>query len=131
MYEKIAASAPTNVSFHYLGSRSEYVNFIKTLDEKFDVVIVDGSFRRECARAAVDRLADDGFIILDNADWREKTAEFLRSCDLIEVDMSGFSPINSYTLTTSFFFRRNVNLKPLHSTQPVHSIRSMSSYGAG
>jgi hypothetical protein len=68
------------------------------------------------------RLAPGGMIILDNADWFVETAKFLRSSDLIEVDMSGFSPINHYTLTTSFFLSRDFNIKSAHDHQPIPGI---------
>ncbi|MCL0042054.1 hypothetical protein M1N12_03225, partial [Peptococcaceae bacterium] len=37
--------------------------------------------------------------------------------------MTGFGPINGYTWTTSFFFHREFNFKPLHSRQPLHGER--------
>ena len=44
---------------------------------------------------------------------------------IIEVDMSGFGPINRYTWTTSFYFRRKVDLMPAFDRQPVPGIGSM------
>ena len=90
-----------------------------------DVIIIDGEHRLECAKAARSRLRHDGLMILDNSDWFERTAEFLRGTDLIEVDMSGFGPINGYTWTTSFFLTRNVNLKSLGPRQPMPGIGSL------
>jgi hypothetical protein len=93
---------------------------------KFDVIIIDGSHRYECALHARSKLAGDGLIILDNSDWKQKTAQLLRESDLIEVDMAGFGPINRYTWTTSIFFRRAVNLVPANDRQPVHGIGSVN-----
>jgi hypothetical protein len=104
-------------------------NNIKAVHDRdcdFDVIIIDGSTRFECAIEALCKLKDDGFLILDNSDWKEKTSKLLREADLIEVDMSGFGPINNYTWTTSFYFRRNVKLASAHSRQPIHGIVSLN-----
>lgn len=94
-------------------------------DIKFDVIVIDGIERFACAQEAVKNLKQDGFIILDNSDWHEKTSEFLRAHDLIEIDMSGFGPINNYTWTTSLFLKRGVDLVPLSTRQPLHAIGAL------
>lgn len=105
--------------------KNDYVNSIKLHSQKYDVIIIDGSHRYECALNSVEKLRIGGSVILDNSDWYEKTASFLRDANLIEVDMTGFGPINGYTWTTSFFFHREFNFKPLYNRQPVHGIGSL------
>ena len=39
-------------------------------------------------------------MILDNADWLPESARVLRQAGSIEVDMTGFAPINDYTCTS-------------------------------
>ncbi len=124
-YDRLAAGLPANTEYRLIESRQDYVKFICEYPKDFDVVVIDGSHRYDCAVEAVGKLRDDGFIILDNSDWHEKTSKYLRDADLIEVDMCGFGPINGYTWTTSFFFRRNVKLSPGHECQPVHGIGSL------
>ena len=120
--DKIRESLPAHAEYLLLEERQEYINSINKYSDDFDIVIVDGSHRYECAVEAVGKLKSDGFIILDNSDWFGKTSELLRKSDLIEVDMAGFGPINAYTWTTSFYFRRNVSLTPAHERQPMHGI---------
>jgi hypothetical protein len=124
-YERIAARLPDNVDYYLLEDREEYIKAIEGYPDGFDIVIIDGSHRMDCAVAARKRLKNDGFVILDNSDWTEQTSQFLRESDLIEVDMSGFGPINPYTWTTSFYFSRNVKLTPAHERQPIHGIGSL------
>jgi hypothetical protein len=76
----------------------------------------------KCARAAVASLRAGGMIILDNADWLPESARHLRNAGLIQVDMTGFAPINDYTCTTSFFLHRAFAFDPLHDRQPVPGI---------
>ncbi len=124
-YDKIRGKLPDNVEYHLLEESQEYINSINNYDNEFDVVVIDGSHRYECAVEALGKLRDDGFVLLDNSDWKEKTSELLRDSDLIEVDMSGFGPINWYTTTTSFYFRRNVKMTPAYDRQPMHGIGSL------
>ena len=124
-YEKIKRRLPDNVEYHLIKDEMEYTEAVHRYRGELDVIIIDGSYRFQCAAAARGRLKEDGFMILDNSDWLEKTAAFLRDSDLIEVDMAGFGPINDYTWTTSFFFTRNVRLKSSQGRQPVHGTGSL------
>ena len=74
---------------------------------RYDVIVVDGKRRAECAAAAVQKLAPGGMIILDDSDRINTSREYvravgtLREADLIQVDFYGFCPMNCYTKTTS------------------------------
>lgn len=121
-YDKMSPRLSTNVEYRLLEERLAYTQSISAYPEGFDIIIVDGNHRFDCAVEALKKLNSDGIIILDNSDWHAKTAKLLRDADLIEVDMTGFGPINGYTWTTSFFLSRSVKLKPVNQTQPVNDI---------
>ncbi len=123
-FEQVSRRAPENVSCNLVEGRDAYVNFISTSKMPFDVIVIDGLYRRACAEVAIRHLAADGFIVLDNADWCQETAAFLRNQDLIEVDMAGFAPINNYTSITSLFLRRGVRLVPAGQVHPVPPVGS-------
>ncbi len=115
-----------NSQIHFIDNEELYIHHILEYSQEFDVIIVDGSFNRyQCAKCAIKKLKKGGLIILDNSDWWIKTAEFLRSNNLIQVDMTGFSPINGYTLTTSLFLHRDFNLKPKSERQPQYGRGSL------
>lgn len=95
---------------------------IDEFSEQFDLIIIDSLRRYDCARQSIKHLKDGGLIILDNSDWHPNTSAFLRDdCDLIEVDMHGFGPINSYSWTTSFYFHRSFRFTSHEKTQPTPS----------
>lgn len=124
-FDKIKTKIPATVEYLFFEHKNEYIESIRQFPNEFDFIIIDGSYRYDCAVEALKKLRNDGFIILDNSDWKEKTSKLLRDADLIEVDMAGFGPINGYTWTTSFYFRRNVKLSPAHEKQPIHGIGSL------
>jgi precorrin-6B methylase 2 len=86
----------------------------------FDIICVDPAGNRlECAKAAAPLLRPGGFIILDNAEWYPNTAAFLRSLDLIEVDMFDFRALRHYRTATSLFLHPAFRPKPLKDRLPA------------
>lgn len=55
-----------NVAYHFAAKRADYVALAP--DQQFDLIMIDGSHRDDCARFAVEHLAQDGIIYLDNSD---------------------------------------------------------------
>jgi hypothetical protein len=125
-FDKGLARKPENLELVLKREVADYVDYLPSLEEKWDVIVIDGQGREECARAVDDNLAADGMVILDNADWWKNTARFLREeLDLIEVDFHGFTPINQYTSTTSVFFRRSFRFPPKGGVQPADSVAAV------
>jgi hypothetical protein len=91
---------------------TKYVNRISVFDIKFDIIIIDGKEREACADICYLYLTQDGLIILDNSDRNPDIAEKFRKLDFLQIDMHGFGPVNNYTWTTSFFFKRTARFKP-------------------
>ncbi|MBE6468088.1 MAG: class I SAM-dependent methyltransferase [Alphaproteobacteria bacterium] len=95
-------------------------------DIKYDVIIVDGKRRFQCAEAAVKALNKGGMIILDDSDRINTSQEYvkavdiLKKADLLQVDFYGFCPMNNYTKTTSVFFSRDFNFESLYKVQPIN-----------
>jgi len=70
-------------------------------EARFDVIAVDGAFRRRCIDTALKQRADGGIIVLDNSDWFPDLAHTLRSSGLIQVDFTGFVALLSFPSITS------------------------------
>jgi hypothetical protein len=106
-----------------------FVSTITRVPGRFDVIVIDGPARGltrlKCCKAARAYLNEGGIIILDNSDWLPESAAFLRSTGLLQVDMTGFAPLNANTGTTSFFFDRQCSLQPKSGKQPTHGIGSL------
>lgn len=109
----------------FLESGDNYIGSIGKHGLKFDVIIIDGKFRIECAKIARNYLNVGGIIILDNSDWYKNTAKYLREQNMIEVDFHGFGPINQYNWTTSFFLDRAFNFRTLNDIQPLDPIGNL------
>jgi len=101
----------------------------------YDVIVIDGKRRAECAGAAVKALSADGMIILDDSDRINTSKEYfnavatLKEADLLQVDFYGFCPMNCYTKTTSLFLRRNFDFSVLGEVQPANGLGNLWSMG--
>jgi len=117
-----------NWQMRFCDEKDGYENTIFADGEKYDVIIIDGKRRDECAKTAVEALADGGIIILDDSDRINTSSVYkgavdnLRAANLLQVDFYGFCPMNNYTKTTSIFFSRNFNFPTLSEIQPVNGL---------
>jgi hypothetical protein len=111
------AKLPNNHIF-YKEDLKDYVEIISTFGKKFDIIIIDGKEREKCSEISNVYIKDDGLIILDNSDRHPEISKNFRDQDYLQVDMHGFGPVNDYTWTTSFFFKRTARFRPT-SRQPI------------
>lgn len=127
-----------NVPNLILKQRNEgtsYFNAILEDNAKYDIIIIDGKCRAECAQTAIKALNTEGIIILDDSDRANVSIEYqsaittLKQHNLIQIDFFGFCPMNNYTKTTSLFISREFNPKPLQNIQPANGIGNLWGLG--
>lgn len=94
-------------------SPSDYASAIEGVGGEFDLIVIDGAWRNECAVAALPYLRPNGMIILDNSDWYTDVARFFKEKGFFQVDFSGFGPINNYCWTTSILLPFNSSMTSL------------------
>ncbi len=124
-YRDLADRIPKTVQLVYLAEAGKYAAEIANHPGGFDIIIVDGIERMACSRIAPDHLREGGMIILDNSDWHPQCAAILRDAGLLQVDMTGFGPVNDYTWTTSFFFHRQFDFPMRTKVRPMSGIGSI------
>lgn len=115
----VQAKCPPNVDCIHRAGPQDYAKAILIEDRQFDIIVIDGHWRMECAQAAVGRLAPGGMIVLDNSNWIPEVAEFLRGLDLIQVDFSDFCPDSPHRTTTSLFLSRDFRFPTRSLAQPA------------
>lgn len=121
-YATLGPKLPANCELILETDLARYVDVIRRYPGGFDVIVVDGASRGrtrlKCSRAALECLRPGGLIILDNSDWLPESSRLLRESGLIQVDMTGFVPINGNTQTTSLFLHREFVVKPKGARLP-------------
>lgn len=121
-YRIVREQLPANCELLLETDLDRYADAITQYPEGFDVIVVDGGSRRKCCLQALNALKKGGVIVLDNSDWSGESSYTLRNGGLLEVDMTGFAPINAFTCTTSFYFERSFNVPPRGDRQPAYGV---------
>lgn len=128
-YQSRLEQKKMNMRIIFEENNENYASSILKEEGLFDVIIIDGKVRDMCCKAALQKIKENGLIILDNSDWGRKIDEIgsavkiLKRADLIQVDFCGFGPINDYAWCTSFFFKRKFNFRSKNDPlQPANII---------
>lgn len=106
-FEAVDRNKQPNQSLLHRAGAPEYVNALAEQVRLFDVIVVDGNWRDQCVQEAPRHLRAGGMIVLDNTDrlLEQECGKVLREQGFIQVDLSGFGPINGFSWTTSVFMK--------------------------
>lgn len=109
-YNKIAPLVPENVSLHYINLEYKgiYSKKIKEYNNRFDVVVLDGRDRINCAMNSLTALKEDGIIVWDNSDRQKYEAgyHFLYKNGFRKIEFVGLVPIINFKSETGIFYRQ-------------------------
>lgn len=108
-YDSVKASVPRNATciLRDLGPAGGYRTAPLEASGGFDVVVIDGRKRVECARACPPALTEGGVIVFDNSDregYREGY-DHLAGAGFRRIDFRGLGPLGVHPWTTSVFYR--------------------------
>lgn len=87
--------------------RSEYAGSIHTVDQTFDVVIVDGIDRVNCILNGLKCLNETGVLVLDDSSRKEyrEGAEYAKQNGFKSLTLSGLKPTGIGVDETTIFYR--------------------------
>ena len=107
--EKIKVNLPSNAKLFYIpleygGAYSQKINEFQNY---FDIVVIDGRDRVNCAINSISALKQDGVIIWDNSDrdQYQKGYQHLLSLGFKKIEFVGMAPMIGVTSETSLFYR--------------------------
>lgn len=122
-YAELAASVP-RLEIELCRAKDDYVGSIARRGRAFDLIAIDGVWRRACANAAPAHLAPGGAIVMDNSDRHPQATADLRARGFLQVDFNGFGPVNAYAWTTSLFVKADWPLqRAFRDPAPVGGLR--------
>lgn len=108
-YEEMSKKIPGNAFIYHLDLRygGEYSSKIAEFKGQFDIVVIDGRDRVNCAINSLQALNAGGVIIWDNSDREEyrRGMDYLCHSGFRSINFSGISPIVNYKTETSIFYR--------------------------
>jgi hypothetical protein len=108
-YDKIVSTKPENAEmiFCELIRGGDYCRMPVKLEEKFDIIIVDGRDRVNCCKQAIDALSPNGVVVLDDSEREQYRSgvDFLMKNGFKHLSLSGISPGLFYRKSTSVFYK--------------------------
>lgn len=98
-----------NINIHHIpsSSKNRYLASISIKNNRYDVILIDGSYREKCIEVAIKYIKKGGFIILDNSErieYREAKLKLIEN-NFSVINFYGLGPINNYPWMTSIYFR--------------------------
>ncbi len=110
-YQKVKNGLPRNVIIRYiaLNKNGDYSTASTRSKLKFDIIVVDGRDRVNCAKYAVEALSKRGVIVWDNTDRKRYTKGItsLTNAGFKRLDLHGMAPIIPVMSVTTIFYRSN------------------------
>jgi len=110
-YEKMIVNLPDNVQLNYISLKynGEYSKKILEYQNEFDIIVIDGRDRVNCALNCINALKRDGVIIWDDTSRScyQEGYDFLVKHHFKRLDLEGMSPGNLNLSSVSIFYRDN------------------------
>lgn len=108
-YEKVRVRVPANVTLHHvpLGPDGEYSRKVGSYPGAFDIVVIDGRDRVQCALHALPALKPDGVILWDDT-YRVEYQEgydALAAAGFRKLGFVGLAPVFNQYGETGLFYR--------------------------
>ena len=110
-YQIVNSTKPSNVKLIQTESDSvtDYVGYFSNLKEKVDIIIVDGLLRNECLINSINKLSENGVIILDDSERNEyeQGKDFLLNNNFNSIEFWGIAPTVLFKKCTTLFYKSN------------------------
>ena len=102
-YNKVLEVKPLNVLLHYVPNNlprtiptdpiqfEDYINYVDVLNKKFNLVLIDGRARPQCAEKVIPYLTDDAVVFIHDFWERPEYSWVLNICDEVESIKNGQS----------------------------------------
>jgi hypothetical protein len=98
--------ASPDVHLYFEKGQDAYVGRLGRTEGDFDVIVVDGSFRKACISAATGKLRPGGLLVVDNTDWHWfASADGLVPPDWRKSIYPGFAPFIGHASETTIWTR--------------------------
>lgn len=107
-HAQVSATLPDHVTLSLKRTRRSYVEAIlEVQDAPWDIVVIDGEFRSDCARLTTQCMNPSGILIFDNTDCPEHRDGVVALMDAgwKRLDFFGLVPSHCYTSCTSVFYK--------------------------
>jgi predicted O-methyltransferase YrrM len=106
--KKLESEQIRNVQLNHGASPASYAGSIAAWPRDFfDVVVVDGAYRRDCVKQAIAHVKPGGLLVVDNTDWHWFKEQPLHEipADWRRMACAGYAPMMGYRTETTLYLR--------------------------
>lgn len=108
-FDNMKNGIPSNIEYRYceLIDGGRYCKVVSEYEKQFDIIVIDGRDRVNCAKNSLTALKENGVIIWDNSDRNEylEGYQYLLEAGFKRLDFNGYGPVNVRDWCTSIFYR--------------------------
>jgi hypothetical protein len=106
-YERVSKDLPKNVELHHYELKNGYEKAVNKTTQKYDIIVIDGRKRNECAKNSLLNLSSKGVIIWDNTNRAKyrKGMDYLKKQGFKRLDFFGMGPLSPKNSLTTIFYR--------------------------
>jgi len=108
-YEKMKYAVPANVELYHVDLQygGEYSKKVSEYSERFDIIVIDGRDRVNCAKNCLIALKKDGVIIWDNSnrEYYQNGYQCLLKKGYKRIDFKGMGPVTVNSQCASIFYK--------------------------
>ena len=99
----------SNISYELKMLNDNYSSKILEYENEFDILIIDGRERVQCAKNCIKSLKKDGIIIFDNSDRLkyQEAYDFLEKNQFKKLEFKGVGPIGHIEWKTTIYYRED------------------------
>lgn len=100
-------SAISNISYELKALNDNYSAAVLGYENAFDILIIDGRERVQCAKNCIKALKKDGIIIFDNSDrvQYQEAYDFIEKNEFKKLEFNGVGPIGHVEWKTTIYYR--------------------------
>ncbi|MCB1472405.1 MAG: FkbM family methyltransferase [Rhodobiaceae bacterium] len=104
--ERLRQTVPGNVTIKF-ATGDEYASAAAASGTAYDIVVVDGAMRNDCALRSASSLSPGGIFVWDDAQREEYKPGFdaLKARGFRKIDFYGLAPINATPKSTAILYR--------------------------
>lgn len=108
-YEKVKPTLPSNAKLEFIPVGQEYPRAATKQGHKFDIIMIDGRMRNECAVESLKALKNKGVIVWDNTDRQkyQKGIKYLKNNGFKQLEFVGMIPSSNKLSETSIFYKED------------------------
>ncbi len=102
-------STISNISYELKTLNDNYSSKIQEYENAFDILIIDGRERVQCAKNCIKALKKDGIIIFDNSDriQYQEAYDFIEENQFKKLEFKGVGPISHVEWKTTIYYRED------------------------